>query len=359
MDIRESSELEALKLERKRRETDQYFAKRRRRNQVVFLTSLFVAGMFYVSAAARYDRFLGIIQFPDEYSLLASYSLLLFALGFTLYFYVQGDSFWRFPKKQAPRALAPDVKSSFEGRINELEFHVNSLATAFAGQHASSRDDFVGEMADLIKSKAHADLLGQLEDQVSRAAGIERALTPIREAYDLARARLVSEVEALGRRGTVNLVFGVVTTAGALGILMSLALNTIGPDAYRVLVPDKNFDIVVLAIMFLPKLSLAIFVQVFSLFFLRLYKAGFSEIKFFQNELTNLEAKYLGLVSAVVSDDEESVREASKALLAVERNHVLSKGQTTIELEKHKIENQSSSEVIKLLPKILHRRNGN
>jgi hypothetical protein len=104
--------------------------------------------------------------------------------------------------------------------------------------------------------------------------------------------------------------------------------------------------------MFIPKLSLAFFVQAFSLFFLRLYKAGFAEIKYFQNELTNLEVKYLGVVSAVLTDDEEAVREASKSLLAVERNHILAKGQTTIELEKYKIESRSSSELLKLLPKI-------
>lgn len=162
----------------------------------------------------------------------------------------------------------------------------------------------------------------------------------------------MSEVAALGRRGTANLVFGVITTTAALVVLSSLALNTIGPEAYRLAVPNGQLDLGVLTLMFVPKLSLAIFVQAFSLFFLRLYKAGFSEIKYFQNELTNLEVKYLGVVSAVLADDEEAVREASKSLLAVERNHVLSKGQTTIDLEKYKIESRSSSEVMKLLPKI-------
>lgn len=89
---------------------------------------------------------------------------------------------------------------------------------------------------------------------------------------------------------------------------------------------------------------------------MRLYKAGFSEIKYFQNELANLEIKYLGLVLAVLADDEEAAREASKSLLAGERNHVLSKGQATIDLEKYEIESRSSSEVMKLIPKILEKK---
>lgn len=355
----ESMELTALIQERDKRIMVRRLNKKRRINQVIFLGILFVAAIYYISASAGNDRLLGLIYFRDELSLTISYVLSLSALGFAIYCYVQGDSFWQFPKKTDPKKSVPDVKSDFERRIGELEFQVGSLVANFGGDHTSNRDDLVREMADLIKSKAHSDLLEQLKSQVSENFGAERALSPIREAYGLARARLVSEVDSLGRRGTVNLVFGVVTTAGALGILMSLALNTISPSEYSLLFPSGKIDIAFLVIVFAPKLSLAIFVQIFSLFFLKLYKAGFSEIKYFQNELTNLEAKYLGLISAIVSDDEESVREASKALLAVERNHVLSRGQTTIELEKHKIENQSSSEVMKLLPKLLRRRNGN
>ncbi|WP_285415109.1 hypothetical protein [Pseudomonas sp. efr-133-TYG-5] len=249
------------------------------------------------------------------------------------------------------------ITHDISDRVDFIESEIQLLSDKIKGLDYSNHDTLIEKTVETIKKQAHEEIWNELTDQSLKIAQIKRALAPIEEAYTKARSRLLSEVAALGRRGTANLVFGVLTTIAALGVLASLALNTIGPEAYRLVVPNDQLDLGVLTLMFVPKLSLAIFVQAFSLFFLRLYKAGFSEIKYFQNELTNLEVKYLGVVSAVLADDEEAVRDASKSLLSVERNHVLSKGQTTIELEKYKIESRSSSEVIKLLPKLFGKKN--
>ncbi|MBS7842909.1 hypothetical protein KFF47_08975 [Pseudomonas fluorescens] len=248
------------------------------------------------------------------------------------------------------------ITQNMSDRVDFVEGEIQSLSYKIKGLDYSNHDVLISNTVETIKKLAHEEIWHELTDQSLKIAQIKYALAPIEETYNNARARLLSEVAALGRRGTANLVFGVITTTAALVVLSSLALNTIGPEAYRLAVPNGQLDLGVLTLMFVPKLSLAIFVQAFSLFFLRLYKAGFSEIKYFQNELTNLEVKYLGVVSAVLADDEAAVREASKSLLAVERNHVLSKGQTTIDLEKYKIESRSSSELMKLLPKIFEKK---
>jgi hypothetical protein len=296
---------------------------------------------------------LNFIPFPDEYSDAISVMLFLFSIGFVLYYYVQGEPFWEFWKtRNKPAEEADHFARHMSGRVEFIEAEIQSLSEIVKGLDYTDREALITKTVESIKKKAHDEIWDELTDQSLKIAQTKRALAPIEGAYTKARLRLFSEVEALGRRGTANLVFGVLTTIAALGILSSLALNTIGPEAYRLVVPNGQLDFGVLTLMFIPKLSLAFFVQAFSLFFLRLYKAGFAEIKYFQNELTNLEVKYLGVVSAVLTDDEEAVREASKSLLAVERNHILAKGQTTIELEKYKIESRSSSELLKLLPKI-------
>lgn len=335
-----------------------YFDKRKRRHRVTILVSMLTWLAFYASASARNDRLLELIPFPDEYSFAISGMLLLFSIGFVLYYYVQGEPFWEFWKTEKKHAVEVDhLTHNMSYRIDFIESEIQSLSEKIKGVDYTDRDALIRETIETIKKQAHDEIWHELTDQSLKIAQIKRALAPIEEAYTKARSRLLSEVEALGRRGTANLVFGIITTIAALGILSSLALNTIGPEAYRLVVPNGQLDLGVLTLMFVPKLSLAIFVQVFSLFFLRLYKAGFAEIKYFQNELTNLEVKYLGVVSAVLADDGEAVRDASKSLLAVERNHVLSKGQTTIELEKYKIESRSSSEVLKLLPKFFGKKN--
>lgn len=332
-------------------------AKRKRRNQVVLVISLLISVLLYSSASARNDRIIGVIPFPDEFSVIGSSFSFLFSIGFVLYFYVQGEPFWLFPKKQSDDLVKPGVKNDVIERVMSVENDLMSLAEKVKGFDYKRREKLVSETVEEIKKKASDEIWDELTDQADEIARTKRALAPIDDAYFKARARLLSEVAALGRRGTANLVFGVVTTVAALGILLSMAMNTVRPENYRLVFPSGEVDIAILILMFVPKLSLALFVQVFALFFLRLYKAGFAEIKYFQNELTNLEAKYLGVVSSILAKDEQAVRDASRALLAVERNHILSAGQSTVELEKQKIESRSSAEVLKLLPKILGKRN--
>jgi hypothetical protein len=345
-----TDELAAINREFDARE--KYFEKRKRRHRVTLLVSLVVSFVFYASASTRNDRILDLVQFPDEYSFVLSFIMFLFSIGFVLYYYVQDEPFWSFFNEKKESRIEEDYQRyNISDRVGLIEGEIQSLSEKIKVFDYSAREVLISDTVEAIKKQAHDEIWRELTDQSLKNAQIKRPLTPVNEAYNKARSRLLSEVEALGRRGTANLVFGVITTIAALGVLSSLALSTIGPEAYRLVVPNGQLDPGVLTLMFVPKLSLAIFVQVFSLFFLRLYKAGFAEIKYFQNELTNLDIKYLGVVSAVLADDEEAVREASKSLLAVERNHVLSKGQTTIELEKYKIETKSSSEVIKLLPK--------
>ena len=358
MDLRSAITDDLAAINREFDVREKHFEKRKRRHRVTFLVSLFIWLVFYASASARNDRILEFIPFPDKYSNAISFIVFLFSMGFVLYYYVQGEPFWDFWNTKKKRQVEVDyLTHNMSDRVSLIEGEIHSLSEKIKGLDYTSRDTLISKTVEAIKKQAHDEIWDELTDQSLKIAQIKRALAPIEEAYTKARSRLLSEVAALGRRGTANLVFGVLTTVAALGILSNLALNTIGPEAYRLVVPNGQLDLGVLTLMFVPKLSLAIFVQVFSLFFLRLYKAGFAEIKYFQNELTNLEVKYLGVVSAVLADDKEAVREASKSLLAVERNHVLSKGQTTIELEKYKIESRSSSEVLKLLPKFFGKKN--
>lgn len=57
---------------------------------------------------------------------------------------------------------------------------------------------------------------------------------------------------------------------------------------------------------FLPRLTLVVFIEIFAYFFLRLYKSSLTEIKYFQNEMTNIEAKFIALYIALESDNQET-----------------------------------------------------
>ncbi|EIT8537344.1 hypothetical protein L3M36_002479, partial [Escherichia coli] len=87
--------------------------------------------------------------------------------------------------------------------------------------------------------------------------------------------RLESEIDRLNRRGGLNLAIGTI-----------IALTGILSLAYFLYSAPDIVDGVDFFIHHLPKLSFVIVVELFAYFFLRLYKNGFDEIKYFQNEIT-------------------------------------------------------------------------
>lgn len=146
--------------------------------------------------------------------------------------------------------------------------------------------------------------------------------------------RLSAEVEAQARRGNLNLILGILTTAMGLGIL--------GYSVY--FAPGGKLEDLIAY--FAPRLTLGILVQVFSYFFLRLYKQSLSEIKYFQNEITNIESHQLAILMAKTSDDAALPSRIVETLMKVERNFLMNKDQTTIELERERIEQSKVSELI-------------
>ena len=113
-----------------------------------------------------------------------------------------------------------------------------------------------------------------------------------------------------------------------------------------------------MATVFGPRLALALFLQVFAYFFLKLYRTSLAEIKYFQNEITNIEAKHLALTTAIQSSNTEYLKEVIGGLLATERNHILSKDQTTVELEKARLDTDQRSAMFKMFTEFWQKKGG-
>jgi len=159
--------------------------------------------------------------------------------------------------------------------------------------------------------------------------------------FEEARRRLTQELNALGRRGNLNLFLGMLTTGVGLYFLYTFVINS--PE------PPKDLDWAQFGAHFIPRLTLVIFIEVFAYFFLRLYRTGLDEIKYYQNELTNLESKHIALVSAIEQKNPEVITEVIRKLATTERNRILSKTQTAVELEAAKLDKGGLAELAKQL----------
>lgn len=154
--------------------------------------------------------------------------------------------------------------------------------------------------------------------------------------------RIDIQVSSLSRNGNLNLLIGLTATMIATILLVIF-----------VFIETKPTDLKMLAFHYGTRFSIVIFVEIFALFFLRLYKTNLFEIKYFQNELTNIDCKIIALKTAIYLDDKTAIRAILKELSNTERNHLLKKGETTVELERVKMEKDESKQLLENLTKLL------
>lgn len=154
------------------------------------------------------------------------------------------------------------------------------------------------------------------ERQFGESAVLGQADGALRRVID----RLTSASEEVRKRANLNLIMGTITCA--MGVVLLLFLVFVVPTPTR----ESWQETLVQA---LPRLSLVFIIELVGYFFLGLYRLGTYELKYFQNEITNVELWTASYLHAVRIGDKELVADVIRRVLAVERNFVLKKGETT------------------------------
>ncbi|PCJ35697.1 MAG: hypothetical protein COA75_09395 [Cellvibrionales bacterium] len=229
---------------------------------------------------------------------------------------------------------SPDL-DLLKKEISTLKDQVNKNSSINEAITTEHRDELVSLLkTELVKEstdKASLEVLAGIEKKV-RATD---QLKEVESVFQKTLERLYSEISALSRRGNLNLSLGILTTIIGLAILGYFVLEI---DS----IPEDKMAFIA---HFIPRLSLVLLIEVFAYFFLKLYKSSLSEIKYFQNEMTNAEAKLTAIKCSIMTSDTKTTSAVILALSNTERNAVLEKGQTTAEIEKSKIEQQNISTI--------------
>lgn len=148
----------------------------------------------------------------------------------------------------------------------------------------------------------------------------------------------------------INNEIKVISTITNYQLVIGLIMNIVGIIIIGfVLFGDvngtKNIDTWVSFLFFLlPKLSFLAFIGTISFYFLSMYKASLNKRTFYQNELTDIELKFIAIKNAIKNIDssknEDLIKSISNELLKSDKNKVIKKDETTIELEKMKIDSE-------------------
>lgn len=154
--------------------------------------------------------------------------------------------------------------------------------------------------------------------------------------------RLGAEKNSLFIRGNFNLVIGVIMSSVG-GYIAYIFIE-------RLPVSNSSVELISYS---LPRFSLSILIGLLVFFFLNLYRKSLDDIKYYQNEITNLEAKYLALRLANQMRNHKTIGMVIESLIKTERNFILEKDQSTIELEKERINSNSTNSVIDMLKEVI------
>lgn len=166
------------------------------------------------------------------------------------------------------------------------------------------------------------------------------------ERFERSEDRLRSEKNSAFVRGNFNLMIGVVISI----------LGGVIAYAFIQKLPTANTTIELFSYT-LPRLSFFILIIFLAFFFLNLYRKSMDDIKYYQNEITNLEAKYLSLQMAKSVNNHKLTANLLEQLMKTERNFILEKDQSTIELEKDRISSNNANNTLQAIKEIFQSKN--
>src|SRR6185369_4079576 len=321
------------------------------------IMSVFVIFYYFIYSyrSSKYDSFYESYAFKE--AMLMAMTLMMASVAVLLMRYLQTGAFFGNSTKDIgdPSNYIENLDQSINSQLLEQQTKINQLNKLVLElteslQHAQILDaDEKKELVDSLKTRLEAticgDVINELKKGILAQQNINSDATSIDDRCLQTVVRLKQEIAALGWRGNLNLVLGIFTTIIGLFILYVYVSNSN---------VDHNTPLLVAAY-FLPRLSLVILIEVFAYFFLKLYKANLSEIKYFQNELTNVEIKHLALHTSINKKDAKLVTEVVRNLSQTERNFILQKGQSTVEIERTKLDKEALSGALKVLSDITKR----
>jgi hypothetical protein len=119
---------------------------------------------------------------------------------------------------------------------------------------------------------------------------------------------------------------------------------------YTSVVPQNTLNNIsggdIFIVKYLPRIiAVTSFLTMF-LYFVKLYKTNIVDVKYYQNELTNVELKQTSLKSALITNDNDLIKSVTMNLNITERNAILTKEQTSIEIERIRVENEINKDYL-------------
>ncbi len=241
-----------------------------------------------------------------------------FGTGIILFQYLQNGTFTKI-------SSASNSEQNLRSELQDLRVEILKLRKK-SGEPTDS-ENISRSINNAIDNTLTEDFIkSKIEGFYSEQAIAESKNSNLLNDFDNLGYRINGELTRLRKSANLNLVIGTLTTFIAITAL-----------SYEVFKSDFEItDTVKLLTYYLPRLSLIIFIEIFAFFFLKMYKTTLADIKYFNNEKTNIDFKLISLKAAMNSGDPQLIKIMVEELIRTERNFKLGKDESTVEIEKIK-----------------------
>lgn len=247
--------------------------------------------------------------------------------------------------EQERERISTAVKNTFERiRTSSLTKDLNILEDETLLSSEVGRNLLLSRSVQL-KNWLSDRLVALKNAEAEGLRNIEQARDRNRQLIDRTHGRLSSEIRQLTARANAYLVIGSFATIVAASYLYMSA-----PDAIREFNAANSLKNGVLVyssfIPLITRIAIALAIEIFAFYFLKLHREVMGNVKYYQNEITNVDLKAIGLNAAYSVNENNGLKGVVEELSKAERNFILNEKQTTVELEKLRYEKNSLTEVL-------------
>lgn len=184
-------------------------------------------------------------------------------------------------------------------------------------------------------------------DEINVEKKLNVNILDLHTAFIGSEDRLKDELKSNSKRATINLSIG--SAIGIIGIFIlvwfvfDLFNGNVNADKTQMLHSIETFG---------ARLCIVFLIELFSYFFLKLYKDCIERTRYYQNELTNIESKKIAILASAILGDTQHIKLIIESMLCVERNFIIPKECTTLELEKIRSNSKSELNIIDAISKL-------
>lgn len=242
--------------------------------------------------------------------------------------------------------------NSYEEEFEKINDKLTSINTKIASENVNyveldekDKENLFSILSTQLEKNLSTEIISNLETKYSPSIIKSNAYADLENLYMDLRKRLLLEIERIYKRANLSLVLGTIVTLFGASLLFLYIFNNIGQ--YKDVIDFISF--------FVPRLTIIIFIEIFAFFFLKLYRTNLTDIKYYQNELTNIELKYLSLKSSFMFENNTTIESVIKELSLTDRNLILNRNESIFNFSDKKFIKQLKG-LIEFLSKILSKK---